>query len=134
MLIKELSIANFRGIRESKLSDLAQVNILVGKNNTGKSTVLEALTLIGQIAAHNAGIRNFRSDLLGRQIPDHLFHRRVARSSRNPKELHFGFKGSNEIEIETLGVDGQVLKVKYRAPRMQQGMEGDEQIAVWLNG
>jgi energy-coupling factor transporter ATP-binding protein EcfA2 len=112
VLIKEISITNFRGIREGKLSDLTQVNILVGRNNTGKSTVLEALTLMGQIAAHKAGMRSFTEDALGRQMPEHLYDRRVARGSRNPKELHFGFKESNKIEIAMLFLDGTTLQLK----------------------
>jgi putative ATP-dependent endonuclease of OLD family len=45
MKISHLSIENFRGVRTASLffSDHA---VLIGDNNTGKSTVLEALDLV----------------------------------------------------------------------------------------
>ncbi|NJL30554.1 MAG: AAA family ATPase [Phycisphaerales bacterium] len=45
-MIKSIAIENLRGIAEGKIDDLAQVNIIVGPNNSGKSTILDAL-LIG---------------------------------------------------------------------------------------
>ena len=41
--IKEVEIENFRGIRKGTLTSLKGINILVGRNNTGKSTILEAI-------------------------------------------------------------------------------------------
>ena len=43
--IRSISIKNFRGLDRFKISRLGRVNLLVGKNNTGKTTVLEALRL-----------------------------------------------------------------------------------------
>lgn len=40
---KNITISNFRGIDHLTMEDFARVNILVGQNNCGKSTVLEAL-------------------------------------------------------------------------------------------
>jgi energy-coupling factor transporter ATP-binding protein EcfA2 len=45
-MIKELFLKNFRGIRTGKLEDFAQFTILVGPNNSGKTTILEALYLL----------------------------------------------------------------------------------------
>ena len=45
-MIKELFLKNFRGIKSGRLEDFAQVNILVGPNNSGKTTILEALYLL----------------------------------------------------------------------------------------
>ena len=45
IMIKEIYISNFRGISELKINDFKQVNLLVGKNNSGKSTILEAIFL-----------------------------------------------------------------------------------------
>lgn len=42
-IIENIHIETFRGIKELKLEDLAQVNILTGKNNSGKTSVLEML-------------------------------------------------------------------------------------------
>ena len=45
-MFSSLSIKNYRGIREANIPDLSMVNLFFGKNNCGKSTVLESLFLI----------------------------------------------------------------------------------------
>ncbi len=44
-MIKKIDIFNFRGISHLEIDGFEQVNLLVGKNNSGKSTVLEAIFL-----------------------------------------------------------------------------------------
>ena len=41
--LKAIQINRFRGIREENVHDFADVNLLVGRNNSGKSTVVEAI-------------------------------------------------------------------------------------------
>ena len=36
-------VQNFRGFKDLRLDDLARVNLIAGKNNTGKSALLEAI-------------------------------------------------------------------------------------------
>lgn len=43
---RTVSIDGFRGLRNLKLQDLGLLNILVGANNSGKTSVLEALTIL----------------------------------------------------------------------------------------
>jgi recombinational DNA repair ATPase RecF len=40
---KQLKIENFRGIKSLEIDDLARVNLFVGRNNCGKTSVLEAI-------------------------------------------------------------------------------------------
>ena len=42
--IDNLTIHRFRGIRDLKLEELGQINLLVGVNNSGKTSVLEAIS------------------------------------------------------------------------------------------
>jgi AAA15 family ATPase/GTPase len=44
-VIQNLQINSFRGLKGLNLSDLGWVNILVGKNNSGKTTILEAISI-----------------------------------------------------------------------------------------
>lgn len=44
-MFKNIIIKNFRGITELAVGDFRRVNLLVGKNNCGKTSVLEALFL-----------------------------------------------------------------------------------------
>ncbi|MFZ2411905.1 MAG: AAA family ATPase, partial [Candidatus Methanoperedens sp.] len=41
--IKSAEIINFRGIKECKVDDLSLVNLFIGKNNSRKSTMLDAI-------------------------------------------------------------------------------------------
>lgn len=47
-IISSLSLFKFRGIQNLSLPDLAQINVLVGANNCGKTSVLEAIKLLAQ--------------------------------------------------------------------------------------
>ncbi len=46
MRVKDLSIQNFRGFRRFQMHDLGRVNLIVGTNNCGKATVLEAINIL----------------------------------------------------------------------------------------
>ncbi len=45
-MLTDLSIKNFRLFEKFKIDNLARVNLIVGKNNVGKSTLLEAIQLL----------------------------------------------------------------------------------------
>jgi predicted ATPase len=45
-MINHLSIENFRSHKHAELSDCGRINILLGKNNAGKTAVLEAILML----------------------------------------------------------------------------------------
>lgn len=45
-MIKLLEIKNFKSLAKCRIDGLARVNLIVGKNNVGKSSLLEALSLL----------------------------------------------------------------------------------------
>ncbi len=45
--LESFAIEQFRGLRDLELGGLGRINLLVGQNNAGKSTVLEALSCYG---------------------------------------------------------------------------------------
>jgi len=45
LMIESVEISNFRGIHHGQIDGLSQVNLFFGKNNCGKSSLLEALFL-----------------------------------------------------------------------------------------
>ena len=51
-MFKKITIKGFRGVKELELDNFKQINLFVGKNNCGKSTILESLYLA--IAPTNA--------------------------------------------------------------------------------
>ena len=44
-MLDSLHIKNYRNLKELKIKSLSRVNLITGKNNTGKSTMLEAIAL-----------------------------------------------------------------------------------------
>ncbi|MEE1070014.1 MAG: AAA family ATPase [Paludibacteraceae bacterium] len=51
--IQELGIVNYRGLSNVQLKDLSRINIFVGSNNSGKTSILEAIKLLS--APHDMG-------------------------------------------------------------------------------
>ena len=43
LMIKNVEIKNFKGIRECKIADIKQINLFIGRNDSGKSSILEAI-------------------------------------------------------------------------------------------
>jgi hypothetical protein len=80
-MLRSLEIQNFKGIKQGKLEDLAQVNVLVGRNNSGKSTILDALIML---RCALAGRDYFNKDGF-----DQIIERRVNRGGLGPSELWF---------------------------------------------
>ena len=61
-MIKDLYIENFRGFDKLKIDNIKKINFLVGKNNCGKTSILEAIAIISgmpdcSIAYHINAIR-----------------------------------------------------------------------------
>jgi ABC-type Mn2+/Zn2+ transport system ATPase subunit len=52
--LRELQISAFRGLRDLRLEDLGRVNLLVGGNNSGKTSILEAIMLFARPAEARA--------------------------------------------------------------------------------
>jgi hypothetical protein len=90
-LISYLELTNYRGFERYRLSGLARVNLLVGKNNSGKTSILEAVKLLEAAddlavlnrIAFNRGEVAFGSEdsNIGRAFTDlsHFFHGRDLR-------------------------------------------------------
>jgi AAA15 family ATPase/GTPase len=76
LFLESLEIQNFRGFRHLQIEKLGRVNLIVGKNNIGKSSLLEALELYARSGA---------PELIGR-------------FSRSRNELRGGLSTENEAE------------------------------------
>ena len=44
MRVRSVKLERFRGIREGELTGFGDLNLFVGKNNSGKSSVVEAIS------------------------------------------------------------------------------------------
>jgi len=106
-MLTGLTIRRFRGIRELELEGLAQVNVLLGRNNAGKSSVLEALYLASASLSPVDPVRE--TDKM-----TYLLNRRGARGlspEMGREVLWFGYDQSKDVVVE-LKFDGITLKVR----------------------
>jgi len=62
--IGTLAIERFRALRDLKIEGLGRVNLITGRNNTGKSSVLEALRILASGASPNviSSILHYREE------------------------------------------------------------------------
>jgi len=106
-MLKSLEIQNFKGIKKGKIDDLAQVNILVGRNNSGKSTILDALILVRSAIIGR--------DYLDRSGIDQIFRRRVDQGSNKPSydELWYGMVTGDPLRFEVAFDAGAVLREEW---------------------
>ena len=98
-MIDSIEIHNFRGIRNCKIDGLSQVNLFFGKNNCGKSSLLEGLFLIcGQ-----------SNPLLPATINAMRTYTRLTES-----DIHYFFynmDASSQIKISTSGTQERDLTI-----------------------
>ena len=53
MLLKALTLENFKGIREPVRVEFAPLTLLFGPNNAGKSTIIQALMYAREVLERN---------------------------------------------------------------------------------
>lgn len=84
ILIKNVEINNFKGIKNCKVDDLSLVNFFIGDNNSGKSTLLDAIFL---------GCKEPTAITLPA-----VLNERIQRDF-GISELFFGYNNNSEVEM-----------------------------------
>lgn len=102
--ISELKIGHYRGIDDFVLADLGQINVLVGANNIGKTSILEAIGLLSNPLDRPNFLkwvimRTKGSSKLSQKVPDYL---------------EFLFSGNRKISLEA-NIRNQQNSVTYEA-------------------
>lgn len=106
-IITTLSIEHFRSLRELRIGGLGMVNLITGRNNTGKSSVLESLRLLASDASPSVLARilryreedAFEAEEIGRPVD--------AESLNQFSSLFSGFpEMSGNIEAISLAANG----------------------------
>lgn len=80
-MLDSLYIKNYRNLKELRISSLGMVNLITGKNNTGKSTILEAVAIYA-----TKGDLNLIYELLGERGENFRQSVRPNEVSKNPTE------------------------------------------------
>jgi hypothetical protein len=112
VLISSISISNFRGIRSGRIDGLTGINVLMGANGAGKSTVLEAIYLASAWA-------ECRDQVRGLDKFDVVAWRRTQRGNWEGLKSFFwyGMNTSEDIDVSLGFESGRVMgfKVPYSA-------------------
>ena len=45
-MLRKIEIGCYRGLKDIVLSDIGKINVIIGENNSGKTSILEALQLL----------------------------------------------------------------------------------------
>lgn len=142
--IEQLEISSYRGINCLSLPDLGSVNIFVGDNNTGKTSVLEAIQFLCAPDQYNlvriARQREMYRTRMGINFLDsvkYLFDIEQ-RNSKN-YELSVGGKiHGKEVKVSVKGmveqqlIDLQELSQKQYIPKWRLENASEENVEVFL--
>jgi ABC-type cobalamin transport system ATPase subunit len=128
-MYSRISIRNFRGIETLDASGFRRINLVMGRNNSGKTTFLESLFLLG--GATNpllpTTLGQLRGQRLGGAHPDPvwrpLFH---SLDPRIPVEIRGQW--AEEPRERTLGIEA--LQVTSYADAFEPSLGGDDGIAA----
>jgi predicted ATPase len=99
LFLNSLEVHNFRGFKHLQIERLRRVNLIVGKNNIGKSSLLEALELY----AHNGDPALIWKFLQARDEskPYNLLRRESSKPENILLDLKYLFFGRKEIDRST---------------------------------
>ncbi|NWJ51045.1 MAG: AAA family ATPase [Bacteroidetes bacterium] len=121
-LISKINIQNYRGFEKLDINGLNQINLFIGRNNSGKSSILEAIFLI-------LGISN---PLLLETI-----HKLRGLNIQNAEELKYFFHNlnfSNTPKIECFFTDLSTRKLeldpRYNSSSLQDLLDKNNKIEI----
>lgn len=119
LILDSLEIQNFRGLKELRIERLGRVNLIVGKNNVGKTSVLEALRLY----AFPGSLEILRELLVSRDQfdPESTFWSSLRHRYHLPLEKLFYWGGGDNtrefpptiISIGKIGARNETLSIYF---------------------
>lgn len=109
MYIKSLNIVNFRGIENLKIEFESRFNVLIGENNSGKSSIIDALRICLNYGKMQNDFYIKRSDF------------RILSETVAPIEFHFEFSKEDDEDLghfhSLLGMDddgGETFQAHFK--------------------
>lgn len=132
LMIKSAFIRNYRGIKNCRLEGLKGINVLIGRNNSGKSSILESLYL----ASASFYFHEMLSEKVATKM-DYLLNRRCYRGYRwdNAREiLWYEYDTSQPISVSMNFNNRRDLKVSlfstHSHPLVNYQTEGGDHICL----
>ena len=110
-MIVGLKITQYKGLKKCELTDLKTINILIGRNNSGKSSVLEGLYLASAAFRYEDPLRseffeNKLKYLMNRRCPRNLFW------ASGKEVLWYNYDESLEIGLTIVLSNGSEIDIK----------------------
>jgi AAA15 family ATPase/GTPase/5S rRNA maturation endonuclease (ribonuclease M5) len=103
-MLSKIKIENFKGIKYCEISDLGKVNVFVGRNNSGKSSILDALCLIRSA---------FYPKLFNEPIPLLLLRRKaIERSMYVLRNFWYNYDTTQRIKFNLEFKSGEKLNIE----------------------
>ena len=121
ILLQSLKIENFRGIREGEIAGLTEVNILIGRNNSGKTTLIEAMHKFCQPSSGSA-------DILGRSASRYW---ELVRNDTGEQTLRY-----KNLPTKLVQASGEVLdaQLQYGCRRVRSLLDMSDKSISWIRG
>lgn len=120
--IEYLNIRRFRGIKELELLDLGEVNILVGENNSGKTSILEAIGIMENPSELGTIIRIGRKrEIFNNQSSSYTIFKSMLNTSSKSIDISGNVKGKS-MDI-SIGGSQVVLLTEVIGPEIE-GFKG----------
>lgn len=101
-----LSVENYRSIEKLKLNNLGNINIFVGKNNSGKSTILKSIETV---------IKIMNKQLIVRMFDKKDFH---------SNQINLPIKIASSFLLEDSVFEELLRKMREEYPQLLSGVDG----------
>ena len=115
-MLTSLRISNYRAFRELGIDELSRINLISGRNNSGKTTLLEAVLMLSsghpEITLHNSIIRGMRSERLPPAAIPSIYWRQMF-SSLNfgiPIEISADHQSSGRLNMKVELEQSDIVK------------------------
>lgn len=142
-MLSSIHIKGYRGFKDFRMENLCRVNLLVGANNSGKTSALEALYLLAgqanrrslaRVLLRRGELRHDRDENFTRRYPEvdasHLFYGHECRP-----ENRFEILAQNQRPEKFLSVEVVELTPKERSAIRSREDEGfDPRLALRIQG
>ena len=103
-MLTRIKIENFKGIKYCEISDLGKVNVFVGRNNSGKSSILDAVCLLRSA---------FNPKLFNEPVPNLLLRRKaIERSMYMLRNFWYNYETTQRIKFNLEFKSGEKLNIE----------------------